>query len=421
MRSQAYVRPGVAPLIASEPSRNQHQASQRQENFQRKKKKVFITGLSNEMTKRGLIKYFKSIYPSTVNFIMKRLGVDSKKISGFGFLILKGEKHLDAILERRLFYYKRRHLRAEPYLKDQGLEKHKECLENKRIFIGRVPENINSVSLWRILEEDVGSVENAYVVTNTKRHKKKHKGFGYAIFASPDIAKRALEMKELYVERLGIFLNFEKVKGKKNLKKEIKFNKGPDERVVLASQDTSTIQVNERMRNSLQNQINSFYPGFDPAYKVLDTQSQGEGRSPKDHISSIQVINTFGQNSYGPRHSHPQRNLPYRDTQGFYEGRTRKNKFSSFIQIDRQLTNIEKDLAERMRFSGQNVAQQNFRNKTIQKNNNIQFKRKKHSTRDLKLITAKNGWKEHSLRMLNHSDTNVRLNPLSDENKKRRK
>ena len=198
-------------LDLCENSKKNHRKKERSQ----KKRKIFITGLSAEMNRKGLIAYFRSIYPSTINFASKRIGTRHEKIPGFGFLVLGSEEEVRDALKRRLFYYKGRHLKAEPYLKDEGLRRHKEDLGRKRVFVGRIPASMNSQDLWAVLEEGVGPVESAYVVSNSTTNRKKHKGFGYVMFASHAAASKAIGMKKLYVETFMVELNFERPKGRK--------------------------------------------------------------------------------------------------------------------------------------------------------------------------------------------------------------
>ena len=187
MKSQSQSYPMTSGSL-SEPHSHHNQTSQpHQQTLKKKKYKVFVTGLSSEMNRKGLINFFKSIYPSTISFISKGFGSQKKKISGYGFLLVGCKGDLNAILKQKLFYYKCRYLKAEPYLKDKGLQTHMEHLESRRVFVGQIPQAMDSGYLWRVLEERVGAVESAYAVINTKRHKKMHKGFGYAIFASAEL------------------------------------------------------------------------------------------------------------------------------------------------------------------------------------------------------------------------------------------
>ena len=210
MRSQK-TQPQQVKVTDSKSSNYHHQNSNL-------KLKVFITGLSSQMTRRGLMDYFRSIYPSTINFNSQCLGSKHTKISGFGFLVLGSERDFKAALARRLFFYKGRNLKAEPYLRNKGLEKHKESMERKRVFVGRIPAAMNSDDLWSALEAHIGPVERAYVVSDYQCSENRHKGFGYASFSTPELAAKALKRGKLYLEVFKTELNFEKPQGKISLK-----------------------------------------------------------------------------------------------------------------------------------------------------------------------------------------------------------
>ena len=183
------------------------------------KRKVFISGLSVKMTRKGLLGFFKSIYPSVSNFTIKRLGNNTKKLPGYGFLVLTSEEEAQAVLSTKLFYYKGRYLKAEPFLRNAGLKKHQEGLEKKRIFVGRIPANMTSEALWEVMEERIGPVESAFVVSQYK--KRKRKKFGYAIFSSEELAEKALQMKLIYLDGYDSTLNLERPKRRGNNLKQL--------------------------------------------------------------------------------------------------------------------------------------------------------------------------------------------------------
>ena len=225
MISQAPLKHQKALRMKSDKrsTKKRGQKTQTKKPCQLKRFKAFITGLSYKMTRMGVIDYFKSFYPSTINFVAKRFGNSTKKISGFGFLILSSEEELNNLLERKLFSFKGRNLKAEPYLNDQEvLNRHKKHLESRRVFVGKIPQSMNSDVLWSALEEGIGPVESAYVVSNLGKKNKKHKGFGYVIFTTPELAKSALNAKSLYLEKFRSSLNFEKPRGKSKPESDLK-------------------------------------------------------------------------------------------------------------------------------------------------------------------------------------------------------
>ena len=402
MRSHKIQKYQTKSASLSEPHPCQTQTCETHpQTLKNKKYRVFVAGLSNEMTHQGLINYFKSIYPSTISFISKGFGSQKKKICGFGFLLLGSKEDLNAILLQKTFFYKSRHLRAEPYLKDRGLEEHKEDLDSKRVFIGRVPQNMNSTSLWRILEEDVGAVENAYVVNNTKRekkkHKKKHKGFGYAVFASSEIALKAQSMKGLYVQEFESFLNFEKVRGKKTQKNKKNFERSDSKNDSRKKNQRAQVQ-REEPKNRNQGDEGRFLR--DVQIQHHHNLSNFRIGKPEEclHLPHVD-LNNFQEAEQGQLFWNSSRAVPPRGVKGSSE---------PFLHPRNENSNKNTHNNKNNKRNRYHCRRFNLQTKNHYKTN------KKSSPIDLKLIMAKNGWKEHSLRLLNHSDTNVRLNQASN-------
>ena len=413
MRSQVHYK-GQKSALDREKPQEESRKPQTKQTLEKKKYKVFISGLSNEMNKVGLISYFKSIYASTINFIVKKRGSSTnEKISGFGFLIMGSFADAQDTLERKLFYYKRRYLRAEPYLRDRSLEKHKEDFENKRIFIGRVPKKMNSMGLWRVLEEEVGPVDNAYVVTNTKKEKNKHKGFGYAIFASPDIAKRALILEEIFVEEFGISLKLEKPKRKKKregyqknkkIKVQKKINKIEKPKINSASnrikQSKNSFKEMKRIEAKYQEEFNA----------INDRQERGDRPL---QMESMDLQDNFNLSTYA-----------------LNQDRLGRNEITFQQNYER---NFRREIS-----SGKEGSQNYPRKRTIRSlnssnqspgNSNSHYK---HRTNQIwvlggphgpqiryshpKDIMSTNGWKNHSLHLINHSGLNIRFNHAKKQN-----
>ena len=165
------------------------------------------------MSKKGLLKFFKGLFPSTKNFILKRSGAKNRKIPGFGFLVLTSQAETDAILRQKKFSYKGRLLRAELFFKKNGLEEHRQEFLSRRVFIGSIPTGMNNSELKTVIEAAVGPVESAYSVVNCRSQN--HMGFGYAIMVSEQDARRAVRIGSLYLPKHNKSLVFEKAKGRK--------------------------------------------------------------------------------------------------------------------------------------------------------------------------------------------------------------
>ena len=183
------------------------------------KTKLFISGISASMPARCLTKYFKSLFPSTSKFVTNAGGSKKgKKPRGFGFLILTSSEEAQAVLSQKVFYYKGRYLRAEPFLESDRLKKHTKDIKDRRVFVGRIPREMGNLELRSVLEAVVGPLENAYSVSYSEFEE--HQGFGYAVFRTRQDTLKALEMGSVYLEAWNVELSIEKVKGKRAGKDE---------------------------------------------------------------------------------------------------------------------------------------------------------------------------------------------------------
>ena len=179
--------------------------------------KIFVTGLSNKMTRKGLLSYFRRLFPSVLKVIITTNGHKHQKISGFGFLAFTNEQEVKEALQRKRFLYKGRCLRVEPYLESGSLKKHRDDLKQRRIFVGKIPRDMIDRELQTILSELLGPIEHAYGVVNCHDHS--HQGFGYATFEDKETALRAIRLGSIYVEQWDQWLALERVNGKRGGRK----------------------------------------------------------------------------------------------------------------------------------------------------------------------------------------------------------
>ena len=181
------------------------------------------------MKRKDMIEFFKSIYPSTINFTPKRLG-RNKRVPGFGFLVLRSEKEAQDALKCEKFLYRNRELKAEPYLTEEDLKTQKDGFEKKKVYVGKIPRRMNTKELKKAMEEAFGEIQKAYIIINSSYKRKHRRGFGYVIFNTEASAKKAIEAKYLEIASFKTVLalerpnekNQEKDENQKNLKKSNK-------------------------------------------------------------------------------------------------------------------------------------------------------------------------------------------------------
>ena len=153
--------------------------------------KLFVGGLTGEMTKETLAEYFKDYAEIEDSFVV----YENQKPSGFGFITVKDKPSADKILQtRHIVNYSI--LDVKPAL-DRAQAKDKEESDRRRkIFVGGLPKNFSDSSLKEFFEV-YGPVQKCYVVKDTMTGKTR--GFGFVIFTTDEGYLRSLEIPNMII------------------------------------------------------------------------------------------------------------------------------------------------------------------------------------------------------------------------------
>ena len=219
-------------------------------------------------------------------------------------------------------------------------------------------------------------------------------------------------MKGLYVQEFKIVLNFEKAKGKKNSERKTKLKRSKQKEATRGEE----VQFAHKKAEEPMNQQKCY------SYANINDSVIRQNQPCTDRKNTIQLENPLNLNNLRlPEHYLN----PSRAANNFQEAENAQKFWKSpitapsgeikgFFHSYFHEENSNRNSLNSFRNRKQNI--NNRRRINWQKNIYFEAKtNKKHSPIDLNLITAKNGWKEHSLRMLNHSDTNLRLNPAESQ------
>ena len=420
-------------------ARNQQQVS---------KRSVFITGLSADMKRKGLMEYFRSIYPSTINFTAKRLG-SNKKTPGFGFLLLGREEEVRAALKRKNFYFRGRTLKAEPYLAEEDLKRHKEEVENGKVFVGKIPPGMNSQYLRKAMERAFGQVDSAHVVSNSSYKRKKRKGFGYVVFSTRALADKAIAMNKLYVETFKVSLNLERAKERtssdknnkdlfktkqKNSPKNKKFSQSA-RRQAQRDQPQQQQKVSSLSPQYPSPKIESARDQFDPQTQPMHLKISSKSGSKNDHRFS-QAFQNQPKPEFSPKNNQTknQRKVAKNDDQAGGEisrghRQAPPQYMAPIIPVNSpgQAKATEKRLPSRSNQNNKNTHNELARDHPFTLEASYRAKRARALQRSVRNaqkgrglqnfgyteITdaiSKNGWKEYCLARLDHSASNIRIN-----------
>ena len=138
--------------------------------------KLFVGGLTGEMTREALAGYFSDFAQIIDSFVV----YESHKPAGFGFITVKDKEEADKILQKKHFL-NNSILDVKPAL-DRTQAKDKEENERKRkIFVGGLPKNFQDESLKEFFER-FGPIQKCYVVKDPLTGKTR--GFGFVIFST---------------------------------------------------------------------------------------------------------------------------------------------------------------------------------------------------------------------------------------------
>jgi RNA recognition motif-containing protein len=153
--------------------------------------KLFVGGLTGEMTREMLAKYFSDYAEVVDSFVV----YENQKPSGFGFITVNDKRSADRILQSR-HILNNSLLDVKPAL-DRAQAKDKEESDRRRkIFVGGLPKNFPDECL-KVFFEKFGTVQKCYVVKDTMTGKTR--GFGFVIFSTDEGYLKALENPNLVI------------------------------------------------------------------------------------------------------------------------------------------------------------------------------------------------------------------------------
>ena len=359
--------------------------------------KVFITGISNSMSRESLLKYFCRLYPSVTNFMLKTSKSRNQKIPGFGFLVLTDPEDLEDLLSIKKFYFKGRYLRAEPYLKDCKLREHQHDLHKRRVFVGKIPETMGDRELKGILEVEVGSIESAYIVSDFKTGVSK--SFGYATFKSQKDAQKAIRMGMIQLEGSKGRLRFERVRGKDH--KQLYKVKSPHPGRIKQNKPSPAkkkSEKNDRMENGPSGGRKVRLPS-DGSNKnshdeqfIPNTKEGSPRRAPPTNGQQLRKKNSVEMRE-SMHHQNQVRHPFLLGLEPIYESHLPEEIPSRPLLARKMYGKIERRITRDFLEDGYHKQ-----------------KVREHKLKEIELLTSPKGWKSYSLQLLRHQRHNIRLN-----------
>lgn len=150
---------------------------------------VFVTGLCGLFKASDLKDYFSNKCDGIVS-----VSLPNKRKAGYAFVETANKKSLKELLKLKQLNFNGRELLLRRFLKGQELEKFKDEVNSRRLFVYSIPKNWVDEDL-RELFATYGNIEDAYVIRD--RYSKKSRCFGYAIFEEKSVAEWVARKKDL--------------------------------------------------------------------------------------------------------------------------------------------------------------------------------------------------------------------------------
>ena len=184
--------------------------------------KVFLTGIAVDFDKRELTQFFRSQYPSVIRVDLLKQKEHPELNRGFGFIELLNREEQQAILRQENFRFSGRLFSAKEHKKGKDLEKYKDAVERRRLFVCNVNLEVTDKELKTFFSE-YAFIENAYLV-NRKQYgasrqasAQPRSGFGYVVVRYHEDARKLLDIQEFWVRgRKAIVKPFNPKKHYKN-------------------------------------------------------------------------------------------------------------------------------------------------------------------------------------------------------------
>ena len=269
------------------PQQQQPQAPSQQPVF-----KVFLTGIAVEFDKAELNRFFKLRFPSVIRVDLIKQKENPELNKGFGFVELYREEEQQAIIRQEYFYFSGRVFSAKEHKTGQDLERYKDTVEKRRLFIC----NVNLQATDKELKEFFSQytlIENAYLVNRSKERRSKRGGgsrrgagrkiccgYGYVVVKYASDAPKILDIKEFWI------------KGKKAIVKP--FN----------AQKHRQLEGSNKAKNSGQREDRARFQDQHRAADISSQKKANEGQKRADLTQNGGKKNKKNFQSQNSTHSH---------------------------------------------------------------------------------------------------------------------
>ena len=127
-----------------------------------------------------------------------------------------GEKsEFDHLIREGSYYFRGRKFFVKPFLEGRELQKYKEEIQKRRVFVHNIPNKMSNEDLGELFAS-FGDVEDSYIIRSNQSNKYQasSRKYGYVIFFTEEDASKAVRAKKITHQNAKlIILPFEKKGG----------------------------------------------------------------------------------------------------------------------------------------------------------------------------------------------------------------
>lgn len=153
--------------------------------------KLFVGGLTGDMTKETLAEYFTQFAEVVDSFVV----YERHKPAGFGFITTKDAKDAELILKSK-HMLNNSILDVKPALDRVQARDKEESDRRRKVFVGGLPKNFPDEQLKAFFEQ-YGPVQKSYVVKDPMTGKTR--GFGFVIFSTDEGFYKSLDTPNVII------------------------------------------------------------------------------------------------------------------------------------------------------------------------------------------------------------------------------
>lgn len=165
--------------------------------------KIFLVGLNPKFKFPELLEFLKTRFPSVISCTSKSSNKSGKIKTSIATVSLLCEEEARELIQLGSLEFKGRTIHSKPYLTGKELERFKESVNRRRVFLHNINPRVKNEALREVLSK-YGEIEDAFVIKKKKaKSSKVHRNIGYVIFQEEAEAEKFRAKQKIKTE-LGV-------------------------------------------------------------------------------------------------------------------------------------------------------------------------------------------------------------------------